>query len=312
MPTDNFYKTIKNFPNQFSYKGNFYPELKLKKIYKRIIICGMGGSALYGDVANDILRGSTNLQIDINRSPILPNSADKDCFFVVSSYSGNTAETLSCFTEIVKRGFDCAVMTSGGILQEEAEKIGTPAFLLPRSLPQRMAVGYFLIGLFEALSPLLNACDFDVSARLFVNEPETIELARRLNGKIPLLYAPLEIASVAQYAKISFNENSKTPAFYNTLPELCHNELEAFEKEYFNTYPVLLTSQYSNNDFSKRLGKLFFQKAIPFEIVDIAGEGLAQTILGGIWFFMHTSYYLAQQRGVEAAQVPLIEKFKHL
>ncbi len=312
MPTDNFYKTIKNFPNQFSYKGNFYPELKLKKIYKRIIICGMGGSALYGDIANDFLRESTNFQVDINRSPVIPNYADENCLIIVSSYSGETKEALSCFQQALESSISCVAFTSGGTLKQLAEKSAVPLFLIPHGLQPRMALGYFLAGLFEILSPLLDSCDFDVSAQLSINEPETIELARRLNGKIPLLYAPLEIASVAQYAKISFNENSKTPAFYNTLPELCHNELEAFEKEYFNTYPVLLTSQYSNNDFSKRLGKLFFQKAIPFEIVDIAGEGLAQTILGGIWFFMHTSYYLAQQRGVEAAQVPLIEKFKHL
>src|SRR5262245_22658449 len=87
---------------------------------RSVVYCGMGGSAVAGDVLRSVFRGRLGIPVEVSRSPELPEYAGPHSLVIASSYSGNTSETLAAFREATKRGCRAIVVSSGGTLVEEA------------------------------------------------------------------------------------------------------------------------------------------------------------------------------------------------
>jgi glucose/mannose-6-phosphate isomerase len=222
---------------------------------KNIIVSGMGGSSVGGEILRDWLRATVPIPIDVNRDYDLPAYADKDTLVFVVSYSGNTEETLASFVEAIKRRCMTIAITSGGHLLSLSERLSLPHVKIPRVLAPRVAIPY----LFFPLPILLEKMGLSLEVEEEIEEaimvleelrdeigPKTPteanpskRLALNLVGTIPVVYGFREYRALARRLKTQFNENSKIPSKHDVFPELKHNEVSGWEA------PDSLTRQFS-------------------------------------------------------------------
>ncbi|MGH7739724.1 MAG: bifunctional phosphoglucose/phosphomannose isomerase, partial [bacterium] len=129
------------------------PKLQLKNI-RQVILSGLGGSAIGGDLLRALTWKKSNFSVTVNRHYDLPGWAGKDSLVICSSYSGGTEETLSVFRQALKKRLKLLVLASGGLLEKLAHKAGVPVLALPGGLPPRAALGYSFVTLLTALESL--------------------------------------------------------------------------------------------------------------------------------------------------------------
>lgn len=211
-----------------------------------IIIAGMGGSAIGGDLVAASAVEHLNRPLIVWRDYGLPNYAEAGCDLILSSYSGNTAETLSAFREGLRRGCRTSVVTCGGEMAEIAAAHGIPVYRLPSGYPPRGALAFSTVALWTALhaSGLLpnghqHALEAaDILDRLRAGYiPECPEesnpakrIARQLHGGLPLIYGSFSVTAVAALRwRGQLAENSKMLASHHLLPEMNHNEIVGYE-----------------------------------------------------------------------------------
>jgi glucose/mannose-6-phosphate isomerase len=313
-------KVIRDFPQQFKFEpkvtGDFKPSA-----YRAYLVCGMGGSQL----ATDILR-SANPDLDLIswRDHDLPNLNDlKDRLIILSSYSGNTEETISSFHATRKKNLNAAVIAVGGELIELAKEYGVPYVQLPdTSIQPRMATGFALRALMALVSDLKGLKD--TAGLVIVLEPDKLEwqgkgLAEKIAGKVPVIYASNVNEAIAKNWKIKFNENGKIPAFWNVFPELNHNEMTGFdvvpatEKLSQGFHFIFLADSEDHPGIQKRMQvtkQLFLKRGLPVEEVKIGGSSIYEKVFSALLLGDWTSYYTALHYGTEPEQVPMVEEFK--
>lgn len=207
-----------------------------------VAFCGMGGSAVAGDVVRALYAARLHLPVTVIRTPELPAWCGPHSLVVVSSYSGDTAETLTLFEEAVARGCRMIAVTSGGQLAQRATELAVGTVRVPAHFMPRAAVGYLALGVLGALESVglvpSVATDLDdaldeLRRILEVNGSEVPAsnnpaktLALRIGGRFPVMWGAEGLAATAAYRwKTQFNENAKVPAFWGALPELDHNEV---------------------------------------------------------------------------------------
>jgi glucose/mannose-6-phosphate isomerase len=213
---------------------------------ENIIIAGMGGSAIGGELLKDWAQDTCRVPIEVCRDYHLPAYANKSTLVFCTSYSGETEETLSVFLEALQRKCKIVSLSSGGALREFAEKLNIPHLLVPSGMAPRATLPY----LFLPLPTILEKIDFafGVNAELretmrilkqvsVENSPENQTknnvaktLAMKINGTIPMVYGFRFYRAVAQRMKTQINENSKNLAKWEYFPELNHNEIVAWEE----------------------------------------------------------------------------------
>lgn len=226
---------------------------------KNVVISGLGGSAIGGDLLRSLTMGESKVPIAVNRDYDIPAYVGPDTLFVASSYSGNTEETLRAFDLALAAGAKVLCISSGGELTSRAEKAGVPVVRIPGGPAPRAALGYSFLPLLVAMRSLGLVQDHpdDVDEMLSVmtglrqvlgpESPEAVnqskQLARRLYKRLPIIYgAEGYRAVVAQRWKGQVNENSKAPAYWNVYPELDHNEIVGWRSN-----PELLSNMYVVN-----------------------------------------------------------------
>jgi glucose/mannose-6-phosphate isomerase len=208
---------------------------------RNIVIAGMGGSA----IGSELVKGLTSHQLPVPlfvcRSYNLPKFVDQHTLAIISSYSGDTEETLAAFEQARQRRAQIVCITSGGKIGHIAEADHLPRFALPAGFPPRSALVHLVVPILKTL----HACrfiadpapDIDETAALLEKlgqryhpqseEPENLakRLAQALAERLPLIYAAEIYEAVAWRWKEQFCENSKVLAWHNVFPELNHNEL---------------------------------------------------------------------------------------
>lgn len=210
-----------------------------------IIVAGMGGSALGGEFLKDWAQDTLYIPIETLRDYNLPAFVNEKTLAFIVSYSGETEETLNCFSEAVKRKCMVVCICSAGNLLAVAEKLQKPTFQIPRGMPPRAAFPYLftpMLIFLEKIGLIYNA-KTEISEAIEVlrqisseNAPEkplnenfSKRIAVKINGTVPIIYGFRFYRSVAQRFKQQFNENSKNPSFWNVFPELNHNEIVGWE-----------------------------------------------------------------------------------
>ena len=222
--------------------------LKLPDAYSKVcalVLAGVGGSGIGGDLLADLgAAEGARLPIFTWRDYGLPQWVDRDTLVIVSSYSGETEETLSAFHTAVERGAQIVVMTSGGTLQKLAEAQDIPVIHVPYEGEARLALGYALVApvaLLAALGLLPEmegevqdtAALIDGMAMLCSEDrPQSENIAKALAsqacGRLPVIYGGDLLAGAARRWKNDINENAKSWAVAETFPELGHNSITAF------------------------------------------------------------------------------------
>lgn len=316
----NMKKTILDFPNQFQIGWHLAENEKLKGKFKRLLICGMGGSALAGDVLDIWLKEKKiNLPLLIHRDYGLPNNISKNDLVICISYSGNTEETLSSFEKAKKQNLPLIAMASGGKLATLAKTQKVPFVLLPKGYQPRMTLGFQLAALMRILTnlKLIKGATKDVLSLEKQLNPQELEregkdLARQIKSKVPIIYASSTFEKLARIWKIKFNENAKTPAFFNYFPELNHNEMVGFSKPQKNFHLIILTDKTEHLRIQKRMqltGELLLRR-MGVDFVEIKGKDILTKVFSSILLADWASYYLALQKKIDPSPVPLVETFK--
>ncbi len=205
-----------------------------------VIVCGVGGSAIGGDILREWLAATSTIRCEVSRSYSLPAHAGKESLVIVASYSGNTEETLSMFEEAMRRRTKVVTISSGGQLSRAATAEGVPLAKIPSGVQPRASLGYMfgaMVGLLERSGVVSPDKQVEETARVLseVNSSckpavPTVEngakiLAHKLYPSIPLVMGFGLTAPVAKRWANQFNENSKILAFGASLPEFDHNEI---------------------------------------------------------------------------------------
>ena len=213
--------------------------------FDKIIVCGMGGSAIGGDLLKDLLKDRISIPIEVSREYHLPAYADENTLTFCVSYSGNTEETLSQFVDCIKRKSKIISITSGGKLEEWCKKFNLPYVLIPSGYQPRSALPYLLLSMIVFLQKL-------EMINLQKEISETIELLKKIKTdsikKLAfsmkdceiIVYSSDEFSGVAKRVKTQINENSKMPAKYDVFPELNHNEIVGYQNERLNKNSFVL------------------------------------------------------------------------
>jgi len=207
--------------------------------FNNIIVCGMGGSAIVGDLLKDLLIDKISIPIEVSREYNLPAYADEDTLVLCVSYSGDTEETLSQFVDAIEKKCKIIGITSGGKLKEWCNKFNLPCILILGGYQPRVALPYLF---FTALMCLqkLNLIDLtkDIEETIKVLKGMGVanikKIVSSLKNSIPVIYASNEFSGVAKRIKTQFNENSKVPAKHDVFPELDHNEIVGYQNKKLN------------------------------------------------------------------------------
>ena len=240
------YDDIYDFPSQFEdalrlTRATPVPDWEKSRIDK-IVVAGLGGSAIGADLVRSYLADKLDIPMVICRNYTLPNFVDSSSMVFVSSYSGNTEETLSAFEDASKRGAKIICMTSDGEVEDISARRKLPCVRLPKGYQPRAALGYS----FVPVLAMLERCGFVEGEEANIHEVgvflaenrgkyrvevgtdknEAKKLAMKLHGKLPIVYAPCDrFDAVSTRWKGQFCENAKMLAFNNVFPEFNHNEL---------------------------------------------------------------------------------------
>lgn len=316
----NYFLVLRDYPQ------HFVSGLQLAKNFKinggddisRIILCGMGGSALPGDFVNDYL--DSEVSIEINRDYNLPSFLDTKTLIIAVSYSGNTEETLSAFDEALKRHCKVVAITSGGELLKQAKMLDVPYVQMPQGFQPRQVLGYMfsvIISLLQNSGIIPDKTDEIMRLAEELDEVEYEEKAKMfadvLMDKVPIIYTTTKYKSIARFWKICFNENTKIQSFYNIIPEANHNEMVGFSHLLMKPHIIFLESLYNVSRNTKRIQvmkELFSKHNIPTSEFMMHGRDtltqLFTTVLFGYW----VSYFLAIMYETDPTPVAWVEDFK--
>jgi glucose/mannose-6-phosphate isomerase len=297
-----------------------------------VIVAGMGGSAIGGELFKDWAQDNLAIPIEVCRDYHLPAYANKNTLVFCTSYSGETEETLSVFLEALRRKCILICISSGGALREFAEKVGVPHLLVPSGMAPRATLPYLFLPLPAALQKLGLASGVEAEFKETVeilkhvsaqNSPENSAssnkaktLASDINGTIPMVYGFRYYRSVAQRLKTQINENSKNLAKWEYLPELNHNEIVAWERaQEFTPYVSVIFVRDVNEPDEIRKRIEFTKEMVNKTSVrtfELWGEGkgklakMSSVICTGDF----TSVYLAVLRRVDPTPVKTISLLK--
>lgn len=298
----------------------------------RVVVAGMGGSALAAGLAQVWLAKQLTIPFEIVRGYDLPNYVDSNTLVIASSYSGNTEETLSCMQQAQNQSAQIGVLASGGKLLDIAKAESIAHVALPTGLQPRMTTIYMLRGLVALMAQfgIVPASTLDEIAAtsswlqeetakwlpsVSIDKNEAKQLALLSVGKTPVIYGGALTAPLAYKWKISWNENAKNTAFYNQYPEFNHNEFMGWASHPVDKPFVIfdLISPLEHPQILKRFeisDRLLSGKRPKANVVQLRGETLLQQLLWGCILADFTSIYVAILNGVDPTPVDLIEKLK--
>jgi glucose/mannose-6-phosphate isomerase len=295
-----------------------------------IVVCGMGGSGIAGDVLHALYRERLGVPLAVVKEPLLPGFCGRETLVVCSSYSGKTSETLECYEQAAERGCRVIAVTSGGELERRARERGAAVVSVPGDAPApRAAFGYLVfapLGALEAMGVVPSVAEemvetvrvlAELSGELHRDGPDNAaaRLARELEGKVPVLWGAQGVGSVAATRwKTELNENAKVPAFSSSLPELDHNEIVGWSADAGRRFALIaLRHAGEHPDVTARFPlsvEIAGSSGLSTHEVRGRGESAMAQLLSLVMMGSATSVYLAFLRGVDPTPIEPIERLK--
>jgi glucose/mannose-6-phosphate isomerase len=299
---------------------------------KAIIVAGMGGSAIGGELLKDWARDKVVVPIEICREYSLPAYANKNTLVFVVSYSGETEESLSVFLDAIKRKCMIVCISSGGKLHEFSEKLNVPHLRVPSGMAPRATLPYLFIplpillekiGLVSDVAPEISETIKILKQVSDSNSPEkplidnfSKKLASDICRTVPVVYGFGIYRAVAQRFKTQFNENSKVPAKWEIFPELNHNEIVGWEEaeelaKYFSV--ILIRDNHEPEAMRQRImatKELIRKESVKVFEVQSTGKSRLAKMSSMICTGDFTSVYLAVLRGIDPTPVKTITVLK--
>lgn len=330
-------RTLKRLPRQFTTGWDMAAQKVLPRAYRRpslLAVCGMGGSNLATELVQAVCGDILPSPLILVRDYALPAAVTRASVVIISSYSGDTAETLACYDQARERGARLICLTAGGELRRRALADGVPLYLLDKRLnpcgQPRYAIAVqvgALLGILvhmrlvavhrqevndiqaelEALNQSYQKLDEDNSA---------YQAAQQISGRLPLLVAGEHLSANAHILANQLNESAKTLAFPAILPEFNHHGLEGLARPTAardRLIGIVLTSTLYTPDLSRRAQittDIMRRQAIPTLNYELTGNNplamALEVLLWGSW----VSYYVALAHHVDPAAVPWVHYLK--
>lgn len=323
--------TLEEFPEQIeeAIKGL---ELNLLPFQpEEIVVTGMGGSAIVGDLLKSFLSNRISIPIHVNRDYTLPSFVDKNSLVFAVSYSGNTEETISAARKALKKKAKVVCITSDGKLEKICEEKGVIHIEVPKGYAPRAAIAFMFIPVLKLLSELL-IYDSDVAILDAVSELKELRdglkkdvpteknqakrLAERIKGKIPIVYGHSIYNAVANRWHTQFNENAEVLSWFGDFPEMNHNEVVGWKgdpnSESF--IPILLRDEKESDRINDRieLTKEMVLEPVTEDVIEVWSKGETQLtrILTLLYLGDYISIYLALLHERDPYPVKIIDQLK--
>jgi len=298
----------------------------------KIVILGMGGSAIGGDLLRALAEPECALPIVTNRDYTVPAFVNAETLVIASSYSGNTEETLSAFDQAREREAKLLAITTDGKLARQARELGVPLLTFRYQSQPRAALGYSLVSLIGVVQKLgfigdkeadleeavvvMESLQEEIRESVPVTENPAKQLAKQLYGHLAVVYGAGYLAEVANRWKTQFNENSKAWSFFEPLPELNHNAVVGYQFPSDLAKKVMVVMLTSSHDHprhkvrSQVTQEILARQGVSCEAVSARGGSPLAQILSAIHFGDYVSYYLAMLYEVDPTPVKVIDYLK--
>ena len=313
------YNKIKDFPKQISDTIDNTNSLSINSDYDKVVIVGMGGSAIAGLIVKDL---SPQINIVIERNYIPNTSINQNTLVIVSSYSGNTEETLSYYHSAKELTNNIFGITSGGKLLEALKNDNKSYYILPEGYPPRSATGYALTVLVRLLdSSLLEDISVDLlqsySDKLSLEESTAHVLAKKIYPTIPIIVTEESLTSVGFRLKSQLNENSKMLSYNITLPEMNHNEIVGWQgKEIDKNALSLVWIDIRYNKNIKRMNitnNILKDRVASNNHIDVPSEIASHRLASCLYLVNYVdwlSYWCAYSHNVDIMNIDNIDTLK--
>ena len=288
-----------------------------------VMITGLGGSGIGGSIISQIVDQEIKVPIIVNKDYFLPAFVGPQTLVIISSYSGNTEETLGAMKIAMERGAKIVCVTSGGKVLEIAKEKGFDHIIIPGGMPPRSCLAYSFTQLFYVLHGfgLIGDWfknDFETSIHLLNHEEEHIcaeayYLAEKLHKHMPVIYSQANYEAVCVRFRQQINENAKMLCWHHALPEMNHNELVGWTTPNDKLAVVFFRNEddYERTKTRMELTKTIVKKYTPY-IFEVVSKGTTQLqkSLYLIHFGDWVSWYLSEIRNIDATEVKVIDFLK--
>lgn len=296
-----------------------------------VVFCGMGGSAVAGDVLRQTFRDRLSVPVDVNRTPLLPAYAGPHTLVIASSFSGETSETLAAVEEAIRRGCRMLAITSGGRLGALCDEHAIARASVPAGFQPRAALGHLTFAMLGALEAagLVPSLAGDVRETLSsirgliagmrpdvpTADNPAKELADWLGGRVAVVWGADGIGAVAAMRwKTQLNENGKVPAWNAAMSELDHNEVVGWVQPFGSLHAVIaLRSDHEHREIAARFPlSLDIARRAGAECreVSVPGRGPLATLLSLVTIGDFASCYVGLRHGADPTPVEAIQGLK--
>jgi len=289
-----------------------------------VYVAGLGGSGIGADFVSDLIRSECKIPYLVGKSYTVPAYLNENSLAIVSSYSGNTEETLSALKAIEESGAKVVIVSSGGKLIDIAVEKGYDHIVLPGDWPSpRACLGFSLVQQLYIMHNLGFISDkFKKELRGSIDiikfnmddiKVEAMGIAKKIHGTIPVIYTTDRMESVAKRLRQQINENAKMLGWHNVIPEMNHNELVGW-KAIDKRLSVLYLR--NKDDYPRNAARININKKMISQLCDNVLEAYSkgQSLLEKNMYFVHLgdwiSYYLSALRKVDSIEVDAIDYLK--
>ncbi|MBI2664099.1 bifunctional phosphoglucose/phosphomannose isomerase [Candidatus Woesearchaeota archaeon] len=319
MPADSYLEVVKGLAGQIEAASSIEASKLPVGHYDKIVVSGMGGSSIAGALLQTYMTDS-KVPVFLSRTYEIPDFVDRSTLVFIISYSGNTEETISSLRFAIRKGAAVVAISSGGKLLNKFQEQQLPYIKLPANLQPRASIAYQLIPMLRLLyklkiisNPAGDIASTVASLKKFSYEDRAKNLAGKLIGKVPLIYASEKFYSVAYRWKTQFNENAKVHAFSSAFSELNHNELVGYTNLNASYYVIILEDENDHPRIKARMKltrEVISKKEVPSTLLVIKGDNLLTRIFSAIHIGDLASVYLAFLTNTDPEPVYLIEELK--
>ena len=329
LDKSNVLGSVEALPEQCLHAWNDVEKIKLDKQnyskINKIIVCGMGGSALGPHVIQSLF--DLKVPLFINRDYNLPSWVDKQTLIILSSYSGNTEEVISCAEECVKKGLSLLTISTGDHLLKISKERNIPYYeIIPKYNPSnqpRMAIGYSIFG---QLALLTKAGFLEVKKKNVVSLTQFLKqaeknihpkkIAQQIYGRIPILIAGKHLNGSIHVFNNQINENSKNFSTFFYLPELNHHLMEGLRFPKVNSENLIFVCFDSLLYAARIRQRLAITKQVLKKnkvkslTIELKGKTKLEQGFETILIGSYVSFYLAMLNKINPAPIPWVDYFK--
>lgn len=333
IDSQDMWDNLTGFPQQWQEAINLTSNLELKVDKKRINkigFAGMGGSAIGADLIRAYSYNMCPHPIQVVRHYEIPDWIDENTLFIGCSFSGNTEETLSALEKARDKGAQAIAVTSGGELMIKAAREDFDYIKIPGGMPPRAALGYSFVPLFRIFQ-YLGFLDEDEKALnetkqllteqndIFsdTEDNEALQLAKELVDTLPIIYSDATLMEPVNLRwRGQFEENAKTLAYGNLLPEMNHNEIVGWESIVHLTgrLSVIILKDTEDNDRVKKrmriIEELVQDQAASIHTLETRGKSRLARTFSLIQLADWTSFYLAMLNEIDPTPIAKIDLLK--